>query len=143
MSERVGGRNDQTRRIRKLVFALSRQLSEEVRAAVAELDLTTTQANVIRGLDAPMTQKELAGALACEPSNVTFVVDKLENRGLVERRPHPSDRRSKVLHLTQDGMAVRAEIARFEAGSTLGVLTDAEREQLEQLLSRATGVDPG
>ncbi|VTR76003.1 MarR family winged helix-turn-helix transcriptional regulator [Cellulomonas hominis] len=139
MGERSEERSDRTRTIRELVFALSRELAEEVREAVTDLNLTTTQANVIRDLGAPMTQKQLAGALCCEPSNVTFVVDKLETRGLVERRPHPTDRRSKVLHLTDEGRAVRtAMIDRFEARTSLGAMSDAEREQLEVLLRRAS-----
>ncbi len=128
-------RSDRTRAIRELVFALARDLATEVRTAVADLGLTTTQANVIRDLATPMTQKDLASALACKPSNVTFVVDKLESRGLVERRPHPTDRRSKILHLTEPGRALRAEmIDRFESRSALGALTDGQRDHLEQLL---------
>lgn len=132
-------RLDRTSEIRSLVFSLAKELSEQVRSAVGGLELTTTQANVLRDLVQPMTQRELADSLVCEPSNVTFVVDRLEKRGLVERLPHATDRRSKVLHLTRTGVMLRAEmIDRFESMSPLSNLTEDELDQLEVLLRRAT-----
>lgn len=50
-----------------------------------------------------MTLSELAVRMSCEPSNATVVIDKLESQRLIERRPHPSDRRAKQLLLTPEG----------------------------------------
>lgn len=109
-----------------------------MRKSVSDLDLTTTQAAALRELTEPRTQTELANRLACEPSNVTFVIDKLEKRGLVRRAPHPTDRRVKVLHLTPNGASVRAQmIDTFEESSPLNRLSARELTQLESLLAKA------
>ena len=47
--------------------------------------------------------RKLAQKLKCEPSNVTGIVDRLEARGLVERRPDPADRRVKLAAATDEG----------------------------------------
>jgi DNA-binding MarR family transcriptional regulator len=51
---------------------------------------------------------QLADTLACHASNVTGLVDRLESRGLVRRRPSEGDRRVKVLVLTSEGARLRA-----------------------------------
>src|SRR5262245_53723087 len=51
---------------------------------------------------------QLAESLACHASNVTGLVDRLESRGLVRRRPSEEDRRVKVLVLTPAGVRIRA-----------------------------------
>lgn len=128
---------DRTREVRELVFALARQLEAEVKETVNSLDLTTPQANALRDLNRPMTMRELADVMVCDPSSVTYVVDRLEDRGLVERRPHPTDRRAKVLHLTDDGARARAAlIQRFEYESPLAALTDTDLTALRAMLAR-------
>jgi DNA-binding MarR family transcriptional regulator len=51
---------------------------------------------------------DLATLLVCDASNVTWLVDRLEERGLVERRPYPSDRRVKSVVLTPEGVKTKA-----------------------------------
>ena len=76
--------------------------------------------------------------MSCEPSNATFVVDKLEKRGLVERRPHPQDRRAKQLVLTPDGTALRARLLELlTKDSPLGGLGKDELDALQGLLLRS------
>ena len=72
---------------------------------VAQLDLTPVQAIVLRRLDPerPTPMHEIVDMLRCDASNVTGIVDRLEARGAVERRPDPSDRRVKALVLTRSG----------------------------------------
>lgn len=112
--------------------------------AVSDIDLTETQAAVLRELDTPLTQRQIADALSCEPSNVTFVIDKLERRALVARVPHPTDRRANVIHLTDEGRIARTEtIDRFEKSSPLASLDDAELDRLEELLAKASGTGGG
>ena len=62
-------------------------------AAVAELDLAPMQAKALHELDVepPISMRELAERLRSDPSNVTGLIDRLEARGLVERRPDPKD----------------------------------------------------
>ena len=131
--------DDRTRRVRELLVELTRSLSEQVRSAVAELELTTTQAAVLRELGVPHTQREIAESLQCDPSNITYVVDKLEKAGLVTREPHPTDRRAKILRLTPSGAGVRMDmIERFEEKSPLRSLSEEELAVLEALLIKTS-----
>lgn len=77
--------------------------------------------------DAPLSMAELAGALAIDAPYATVVVDDLEARGLVTRRPHPSDRRAKLVAVTPAGSEA--------AGRTRAIL-EAPPEALRRL-------DPG
>jgi DNA-binding MarR family transcriptional regulator len=56
----------------------------------------------------PATQRELSEDLRCTPRNVTGLVDALETAGLVERRPHPTDRRATLVILTKEGSQLAA-----------------------------------
>lgn len=58
----------------------------------------------------PRPMRELAGEWACDASNATWMVDRLEERGLVERRPMPGDRRVKAVVLTAKGEATKVEL---------------------------------
>ncbi|MEU4744077.1 MarR family transcriptional regulator [Actinosynnema sp. NPDC023658] len=131
---------DTTKELRGLVYELSRRLSDHVRASVADLDLTETQANALRDLNEPLTMGELAERMCCEPPNVTFVIDRLQSRGLVERQPHPTDRRAKHLVLTAAGHELRERLLRqVTRDSPLAHLSEEDRENLRQTLLRALG----
>jgi len=54
--------------------------------------------------------RSLAQAWACDASNVTWMVDRLEQRGFVERRPHPTDRRVKTVALTALGAQTKTAL---------------------------------
>src|SRR4029453_14867636 len=75
----------------------------------AELQLSPAQCHVLHLIEPerPVPMGELAETLACHASNVTGLVDRLESRGLVLRRPSPADRRVKVLVLTPTGAQLR------------------------------------
>ena len=59
----------------------------------------------------PKPMRALADALSCDASNVTWLVDRLEERELVERRPEPGDRRVKTIVLTDAGIEMQARLA--------------------------------
>jgi DNA-binding MarR family transcriptional regulator len=82
--------------------------------------------------------RELASALHCDNSYITSVVDVLEEKGLVERRAHPSDRRIKVISLTEEGalLAKRAKAELAEPPPVFDSLTDAEAAQLRDLMRK-------
>src|SRR5688572_15269936 len=86
-----------------------------------------------------MTQFEIAGEMQVTSSNVTFLVDGLEKDGLVQRMPHPTDRRTVYVQLTSEGEALAQIIvpsmARFMARMLDG-FSDAEKHQLSNLLDR-------
>ena len=89
-------------------------------ALAAEFDLSPVQCHVLHLLEpgqlVPMGR--LAETLACDASNVTGLVDRLETRGLIARQPAPGDRRVKVLVLTPAGARVRTQLQRRLAAPT-------------------------
>ena len=80
----------------------------------AELELSPAQCHVLHLIEPgrPIPMGQLAETLACDASNVTGLVDRLESRGLVRRRPSAADRRVKVLDLTPTGVAAPHASAR-------------------------------
>jgi DNA-binding MarR family transcriptional regulator len=89
----------------------------------------------------PMAMRELAGRLGMDPPNLTTVVDDLERSGLVERQPHPTDRRVKVVVATPAGAALaqRAEEILGQPPVGLVDLPAAELEDLVRILERVRG----
>jgi MarR family transcriptional regulator, organic hydroperoxide resistance regulator len=121
-----------------LVNGMADRIADHLRQHAAMLGLTAPQATALRELSGPMTMRELADRMSCEPSNATFVVDKLEKQDLIERRPHPTDRRAKQLVLTPQGTALRDRLLELlGADSPLAGLTQDEQRTLHQLLERA------
>jgi DNA-binding MarR family transcriptional regulator len=106
----------------------------------AELQLSPAQCHVLRLIEPgrPIPMGQLAGALDCDASNVTGLVDRLESRGLVRRRPSGADRRVKVLDLTPTGSRLRALfLDRITTPpATLGRLTVSEQRALVRILTR-------
>jgi DNA-binding MarR family transcriptional regulator len=88
--------------------------------------------------DRPLPMGRLAKVLACDASNVTGLVDRLESRGLVRRRPSAEDRRVKVLILTPTGARLRLLLVeRMTAPpAALERLSVAEQRALARLLAR-------
>src|SRR5215471_6170521 len=94
----------------KLVHELDTQSNARQRERVGKLGLTIGQGSALRELTGPMTLKELAVQMGCEPSNALVIIDQLESQQLLERRPPPTDRRAKQLMLTPDGTQRREEL---------------------------------
>ncbi len=112
-------------------------------ASASEFDLAPAQAMALNELEVerPISMRELAGRLRCDPSNITGLVDRLEARGLVQRQGHPQDRRVKYLVLTVAGRDLRARLAEriFSAPEYLGCLAESDRFALHELLLRILG----
>jgi DNA-binding MarR family transcriptional regulator len=106
----------------------------------AELELSPAQCHVLHLIepDRPVAMGQLAETLACDASNVTGLVDRLESRGLVRRRPSEDDRRVKVLVLTASGSRLRALLLdRMTAPpATLRRLSLREQRALVRILER-------
>jgi MarR family transcriptional regulator, organic hydroperoxide resistance regulator len=92
-----------------LLWRLMQANKPRFMALAQELGLAPMQLHALRliepGVEVPMSS--LAGKLFCDASNVTGIVDRLEARGLIERRPAEYDRRVKLLVLTAAGERVR------------------------------------
>ncbi|MFF7200548.1 MarR family winged helix-turn-helix transcriptional regulator [Streptomyces sp. NPDC008141] len=116
----------------------------EYEQVAAQHSLTGAQARVLGLLTLePMPMRRIAVKLKCEPSNITGIVDRLESRGLVERRPDANDRRVKLAAPTDDGLetARRLRESLDFAREPLAQLTDEERTVLRDLLRRMLGED--
>jgi DNA-binding MarR family transcriptional regulator len=84
-------------------------------------------------------QQAIGELIGLNPTQTVFLVDELEDRGMVERRRNPADRRSYGLYLTGAGSEMLArvrEVARTHQGTLGSSLTEPEREQLTALLRR-------
>ncbi|MEV6653972.1 MarR family transcriptional regulator [Streptomyces sp. NPDC051219] len=127
-----------------LIGSVVARYHEEYEDAAAEHALTGAQARLLSLLAlGPLPMRKLAHKLNCEPSNVTGIVDRLESRGLVERRPDPADRRVKLAAATDEGRRVARglrESLRF-AREPLAGLSEGERLTLRDLLQRMVGVE--
>jgi DNA-binding MarR family transcriptional regulator len=114
-------------------------------AAMGEFDLTPVQGHVLRILEPehPLPMNDLADALRCDASNVTGLVDRLEQRGLLERRSGERDRRVKVLSLTPEGIELRTRVLdrMSEPPEAIAALSAADQRALRDILRRALGRD--
>ncbi|GHE53910.1 MULTISPECIES: MarR family winged helix-turn-helix transcriptional regulator [Streptomyces] len=126
----------------ELIGSVVARYHEEYEDAAASHQLTGAQARVLNLLSLePMPMRRIAQQLKCEPSNITGIVDRLESRGLVERRPDPADRRVKLAAPTQEGLqtADRLRESLDFAREPLAGLSTAERAVLRDLLKRMLG----
>jgi DNA-binding MarR family transcriptional regulator len=105
----------------------------------AEYGLKPPQFFALQALDEPVPMSSVANVLRCDRSAVTWITDRLEERGYVERRSDERDRRVKLLALTDEGRRVREEIrARLSTPpEALTRLSPAEQRTLRDLLRKA------
>ena len=130
--------NESDQDVYRLIVQLSRKVTSEFEEQLAQLDLTAPQAQLLRQLEEPLPMVGAAERLHCDPSNITGIVDRLERRGLVERKSATGDRRVKQLELTDEGRQVKAKVDEILAGlSSLEALNPTDRDALADLLSRS------
>ncbi|GAA2765853.1 MarR family transcriptional regulator [Streptomyces paradoxus] len=106
--------------------------------AAADTGLTSSQAKTLTVLRrAPASMRSLAHTLACDASNMTGIIDRLEKRDLVRREVSATDRRVKNVALTEAGQklidAIRERMEQTQTG--LDQLSDEERAELFRLLT--------
>ncbi|MBE8145985.1 MarR family transcriptional regulator [Brevibacterium casei] len=122
-----------------LVARLNQRLDSHIRRVADRLGITASQAIAARELGEPMRLTELAEHMSRETSNAGYVVDRMEDQGLVERRPHPQDRRAKLVSLTEAGLHCRANVLdALAVEAPVDALSGEERDALVALLRRAT-----
>jgi DNA-binding MarR family transcriptional regulator len=118
---------------------------------LGSLNLSPPDAGILRLLRdaAGISQQELSSRLRIHPSRLVAILDNLEQRKLVERKPNPQDRRLYSLHLTKDGSEILeriGKVAREHQDALLSTLSVDERGKLTELLHRiadAQGLTPG
>ena len=125
----------------KLFFEIGMSQRVKAGAALAELGVGFAQAHALRMLDPdePIAMSALAERLFCDASNVTGLVDRLEARGLVERRSAENDRRVKALTLTPAGVVLRDQVLAVmsEPPDAIAALPAADQRALRDILARA------
>lgn len=131
---------DEAHALTSQLFAVVEKARVDFAAVAEELGLTHLQARSVLWLEEPAPMRDLAAHLACEPSNVTGLADRLERAGLVERAP-ADDRRVRLLRLTVAGNRIRASLAEELAtrSTVTARLTAAERKTLGRLLTKLLG----
>jgi DNA-binding MarR family transcriptional regulator len=124
-----------------LIRTLLGQQRRRFLIAASELELHPAQAGALLQMDpgAPLPMHKLATMLACDNSNVTGLVDRLEARGLVAREPYEPDRRVKHIVITPLGEQLREQMTLRIGRPPEGLerLTLGEQRQLRDLLKRA------
>jgi DNA-binding MarR family transcriptional regulator len=122
----------------RAAYGLHAALERQLHDTLSELDLTIALADTLWQLDpalGPLSRRQLAERLGCDPSNVTFLVDRLEQRRLVTRARAGTDRRVKAMALTSNGIAVRSRLIGTLADAPMfSRLTATQQRQLAALL---------
>jgi DNA-binding MarR family transcriptional regulator len=108
-------------------------------AVIREYDLIPPHWIALETLEEPKPMGELAKALSCDNSNVTWITDRLEERGLVTRTQAHYDRRVRLLALTDAGRKLRAEISDrlAEPPPAIAELPAEDQRTLRDILARA------
>lgn len=133
----------QQQRVGRLLISVARELRTAVDRQVAPLGLTMQQAELLvwthrHGGASPTHLTEL---LLTDDAGVSRLVDRLEAKGLITRRAHGRDRRSRALQVTPSGRALVTRLVRFAARGNekpLAGLSAQESAQLRRLLLRVS-----
>jgi MarR family transcriptional regulator, organic hydroperoxide resistance regulator len=122
----------------KIVFS---EKPPRVPAVASEFDLSPMALKLLYTLEpgAAEPMSALAETLFCDASNVTGIVDRLEARGLMERRDNPRDRRVKLIALTDDGAVMRERIRErlHDPPAEIAALSAEDKRTLRDILRRA------
>jgi DNA-binding MarR family transcriptional regulator len=139
----AGGRDEDPaaevwRRIRSISHNPAAMASFHQIAQETGLPLAPLRALLVLPLNEAISMRQLARHLGCDNSYVTPLVDALEKRGLAVRWPHPTDRRVKVIVLTEKGqdLARRAQLADVTPPAAFSSLSEAEIATLRDLLRK-------
>ncbi len=143
MRKRYRGSKDEVRALSAYVKLMraTESVSSRIHTHLADAGLTVSQFGALEALYhlGPMTQKEIAKKILKSTGNITMVIDNLEKRELVRRERDSDDRRSFIVHLTDNGYALIDEIFPGHAQIIMkefGVLTKKEQEQLARLCKK-------
>jgi DNA-binding MarR family transcriptional regulator len=125
----------------RLLFQLFRTQRKEMAKMHSEFQFNPAQVHLLMSLEnGPAPMSELAEALHCDASYITGLVDKLEDRGLVQRSPNPADRRVKLIVPTPEGLEMCKRLMdRFsEPPPFIASLSHADKSALRDIFLKAT-----
>lgn len=117
------------------LLGIGERLRQRLARSAADLGFTPQQAILIDRLTTPRTMGQLADDLACDKSNVTGLIARLEARGLVSREPDANDRRVRWLTLTASGRAARECLMSGLVEQSEAMLAGVEDREREALLA--------
>jgi DNA-binding MarR family transcriptional regulator len=138
-----------------LLAQLGAHAANQFTERLTVLQLTPADTGILRllGIAAGISQQELSERLRIHPSRLVAILDNLERRQLVERKPNAQDRRLYSLHLTKDGSNILeriGQVAREHQDALLFALNGDDRRKLAELLQQVAdqqglvrGVHPG
>jgi DNA-binding MarR family transcriptional regulator len=135
-----GGTASVTRELAQAFFELLVRHRAGMQSRFSASGLSLPQMHVLMQVgEQPATMRELADAARLEPSNLTGIIDKLEARGLVERRATKEDRRVKIVRLTRAGTAFRKRIfdKLKEPAPWMQALPEKDQKQLLLIVKKA------
>jgi DNA-binding MarR family transcriptional regulator len=126
-----------------LLFGLLLSRKDRFVSVAATEGLRPSDLRALLSLEEPLPMGEVAGIMACDPSTLTGVIDRLEAAGFVERRPDRVDRRVKMIATTAAGVAARERmLAKLRVPPEEFLrLTGTEQRQLRDLVRKAVGPD--
>ena len=103
--------------------------------AVGATGLSMTESSVLSRLarNGPATTAELARAESVRPQSMGATVAALEEQGLVERRPHPTDGRQMEIHLTEKGSVMRQSVKNAKVAYLARAIRELSEEERETL----------
>lgn len=121
------------------LFLVIQRLKEFWPSIAAEFDMPMAQMRVLFEVApiAPVPMTRIADLMACDASNVTGLVDRMEQRGLLERRTDEHDRRIKLIAVTRAGLALRDKISARMAAPPPPIAALSAQEQ--RALAKALG----
>jgi len=138
-----------------LIVQVGAHAASQFAERLRKLKLVPQHAGILRILNSTpgIAQQALAATLEMVPSRLVVLVDDMEQRGLIERRGNPEDRRRYALHVTEKGhstLEAISRIAREHSQALLAGISEDEQQQLAVLLQRIAdqqgltrGVHPG
>ncbi|MBB2890450.1 DNA-binding MarR family transcriptional regulator [Flexivirga oryzae] len=146
----AAGGDEQVQRVITAVHGLARRLSQWYSQQLSDLDITPGEWAVIRYLAAEAddnisTPSQLADATAVAPSSMTHRLDRMAERGLIDRTPDEENRTRILVQLTHDGWEMFRQVVRQDnmvESDVLAQVPQSQRAKLAQLLELAiAGLD--
>jgi DNA-binding MarR family transcriptional regulator len=122
-----------------LYFQVLGRMRAHMEKVASDFGLSFQQAVAVIHLDTPMAMGHLAEHLHCDASYVTGITDRLEERHLVERQVDPSDRRCRLLVLTDEGATLRRQLMdrALQSAPLTAHLSENQQRSLRSILRRA------
>ncbi|MDQ0111075.1 MarR family winged helix-turn-helix transcriptional regulator [Paenibacillus harenae] len=119
-----------------IISNTGRKLSQSLQQRFQHSDVTPEQWSLLITLDGKdgISHKELAQRAEKDPANITRLVDQLEKKSLVRRAPHPNDRRSLLLHLTELGRSTAHALAPIEAAYVGQIVSGLSPEEIQAFM---------